>query len=328
MSDSHVATLFAYIDDMTEKLEKQIDEPYLDRLVITLETIFNREARSLANDILEAKLNKAVQNIDLSLYTIADRRKAIQLALLKGMKHNVQHQHILTPEAIAMFIGYLGNRLLHDKSEIKLFDPASGTGNLLLTVMEQLEQKTTTFASEIDPTLIKLSVMSANVQEKEVEFFHQDSLQPFLLDPVDLVVTDLPVGYYPDDVRAREFKLKADEGHSYAHHLFIEQSLTYSVDGGFLIFLIPEFLFTSDQSEKLHEFIRAHAHIVGVIQLPESAFKSKKNMKSILILQKKGEQTENIQEPLLVQLPSFSNAKAMEDILSQINNWFEKNMSP
>src|SRR5699024_10501452 len=108
----------------------------------------------------------------------------------------------------------------------------------------------------------KLSVMNANLQEKKVEFFHQDSLRSFLLDPVDLVVADLPVGYYPDDVQASNFELKSDVGHSYSHHLFIEQSLTYTQDGGYLIFLVPEFIFNSDESDKLHTFIHKFAHIV------------------------------------------------------------------
>lgn len=122
----------------------------------------------------------------------------------------------------------------------------------------------------------------------DIEFFKQDSMRPFLIDPVDLVVSDLPVGYYPDDVRASEFELKADDGQSYAHHLLIEQSLMYTKEAGYLIFLIPNFLFTSDQAEKLHQFLREHAHIVGLLQLPESIFKTDKNTKSILVLQKKG----------------------------------------
>lgn len=326
MGDSKVVELYEYIDEMTVEIEKQTDEPYLESLIVVLESMFNDEINPLSNELLEAKLNKILQNINLSTYSIIERRRAIQMALLKGMKSNVQHQHILTPEVIALFIGYLGNKLMADKDVITLFDPASGTGNLLLTVMEQLEQKSTVFASEVDPTLIKLSVMGANLQEKEVEFFHQDSLEPFLLDPVDLVVTDLPVGYYPNDERANEYELCSDEGHSYAHHLFIEQSIKYTKEGGYLIFLIPEFLFTSDQADKLNKFIHKYAHIIGVIQLPKTAFQSKKNTKSILILQKKGEQTKNIKQPLLAQLPSFSHTDAMENILTKIDAWFKENM--
>ncbi len=142
-----------------------------------------------------------------------------------------------------------------------------------------------------------------------------------------MVISDLPVGYYPDDIRANDFELKADEGHSYSHHLFIEQSMKYTTPGGYLIFVIPEFLFDSDQSDKLHAYLQENAHIVGVLQLPETAFKSEKNRKSILILQKKGPNTTAFNQPLLVQVPSFKETKAMDDILAQMNAWFAENMN-
>src|SRR5690625_1426339 len=154
-----------------------------------------------------------------------------------------------------------------------------------------------------------------------IEIFHYDILRPLLLDPVDLVVSDLPVGYYPDDVRANDFELKASEGHSYAHHLFIEQSLTYTKSAGYLILLIPEFLFDSNQSDKLHQFLQEKTHIIGVLRLPETAFSSKKDVKSVLILQKQGKETIAPKQPLLVDLPSFKDTEAMEDILGQSNNW-------
>src|SRR5690625_2966671 len=180
--------------------------------------------------------------------------KAIQLTVLKGMKGQTQHQHIMTPETISLFIGYLAEKLTANLEEVRLFDPASGIGNLLLIVMNHIEKPMKAYASEVDPTLLKISLLNANLQKKRVEYFHQDSLRPLLLDPVDLVVADLPVGYYPDDENASQFELRAEEGHSYSHHLFIEQSLMYTKEGGYLLFIIPEFLFESDQSEQLRAF--------------------------------------------------------------------------
>src|SRR5699024_12015012 len=72
---------------------------------------------------------------------------------------------------------------------------------------------------------------------------------------------------------------------------------------------------------------RTYAKIVGVIQLPETAFASKEHAKSILILQKNGDSESVYQQPLLVKLPSLSNAEAMEDIFGQMNAWFEENFN-
>lgn len=323
MKKSIVETLFNWIDGSTEEIQQHLDEPYLNSLAELMETIFYEEAAHDLDDILRKKLDQALVELRKVKYTDEDLRKAIQLAILKGMKGSTQEQHLMTPESIGLIVGYLADKLMKNKEEIRLFDPASGTGNLLTTVMDKLPKKTHVYASEVDATLIQLSVLSANLQKKEIEFFHQDSLRPLLLDPVDLIVSDLPVGYYPDDVQASSYELKSDSGHAYAHHLFIEQSLKYTREAGYLIFVIPDFLFDSDQSDKLNHFLRENAHIVGVLRLPENIFKSKNNVKSILILQKKGETTKSPKQPLLVQMPDLNNPRGMADILEQMNNWFK-----
>ncbi|MFD1038142.1 class I SAM-dependent methyltransferase [Virgibacillus byunsanensis] len=322
MNKSNVETLFEWIDQTTETIQQHENEPYLDSLAVSFETLFHQNVSEEIDDILTHKLQNQLKNIDTAAYNTEDIRKATQLAILKGMKGSTQQQHLMTPDTVALIVGYLAEKVTEPKENLRIFDPVSGTANLLTVVLDHLKQQVDALASEVDPTLIKLSLLNANLQKKQVEFFHQDSLTPFLLDPVDLVVADLPIGYYPDDVRANDFELKADTGHSYSHHLLMEQSLRYTKDGGYLIFVIPSFLFESDQSDKLHTFLHEYAHIVGVLQLPESAFKSEKNSKSILVLQKKGENTVTPKQPLLVKLPSFKNTKAMEDILSQMNAWF------
>ena len=324
MNDSKVVELYEWLDETTLMIQSSANEPFLDSLAIALEALFYGDIHEENLEGLNEKIQEALLRINLTDYSTENIRKAIQLAVLKGMKKATQHHHTMTPEAIALFIGYLAEKLTQNLNEVRIFDPASGTANLLLIVMSHLTQPVKAFASEIDSTLLKISLLNANLQKKRVEFFHQDSLRPLLLDPVDLVVADLPVGYYPDDIHASNFELKAEKGHSYAHHLFIEQSLTYTKEGGFLIFIIPEFLFESDQAEQLHIFLQKNAHIVGLLSLPESAFTSKENKKSIFILQKKGQSTKEIKQPLLAMLPSFKDTIAMEDMLVKINNWFNK----
>ena len=321
-SETKTIELFEWIDKTTISLQNSMDETYLDSLNMTLEALFYGGLNRKVDITIQQKVAKQLQTVDIEQMDVMEIRKAIQFAVLKGMKKSTQPQHSMTPEAISLFVGYLAEKLMKKHQEVRVFDPASGTGNLLLIVMGHITQLTKAYASEIDPTLIKLSALSANLQKKQVEFFHQDSLRPLLLDPVDLVVSDLPVGYYPDDVQASNFNLKSEKGHTYAHHLFIEQSLHYTKDGGFLIFIIPDNLFDSEQSNILQPFIQKTCHIIGLLQLPETAFASKENKKSILILQKKGANTKPVNQPLLVILPSFSEPDAMENIIVKINQWF------
>ena len=323
MEKSNVEILFEWLDKTTETIENYVNEPYLDCLTYTLEILFYREVPEEWDEITTHKMMTSLKGIENDILNKADIRKAVQLAILKGMKGSTQQQHLMTPDTVAMIVAYLAGKLTVKERELRIFDPAGGTGNLITTVLEQLQQPIEAFASEVDPTLIQLAVLNANLQERQIEFFHQVSLQPFLLDPVDLVIADLPVGYYPDDIRANNFELRADDGHSYAHHLFIEQGLNYTKEAGYLIFVIPEFLFDSEQSDKLHRYLREYAHILGVLRLPETAFTSKKNIKSILILQKKGKKTTSPTQPLLAQIPSFKNTNAMSKSLGQINEWFQ-----
>lgn len=153
-------------------------------------------------------------------------------------------------------------------------------------------------------------------------FFNQDSLQPLFVEPVDVVVCDLPIGYYPNDDNASRFILKAEKGHSYAHHLFIEQSVSYTKEGGYLFFLIPNSLFTSDQADKLHSFVKEYTVVQGLLQLPLSMFKNEQAAKSIFILQKKGSSVKPPKKALLAELPSFSNKQAMQGMMHKIDEWF------
>lgn len=323
VEETKAIQLFEWIDSTTEKVINQTDEPYLDSLNIVLEAVFNEGLENREESLIQT-VNEALKQVTIHDYDQKAIAKAIQFAVLKGMKSSTQVQHMMTPEAIALFVGYLVNKLTKNEKSLRLFDPASGTGNLLFHVMDQIDKDVEAYASEIDPTLLTLSLYSANLQEKSVEFFHQDSIQPFLLDPVDLVVCDLPVGYYPDDVRASEFAIHAKEGHTYAHHLFIEQSMTYVKDGGYVVCLIPDNLFESEQADLLKNYIQQSGQIVGVLQLADSTFKDKSQRKSILILRKKGDNLTVIKQPLLAMLPSFNDAEKMEDIVVKINQWFEE----
>lgn len=323
MEEQNIEKLFKWLDTNVGAIGKYEQNPYLDNLGVALETLFYNDVASDLNPELIKRLEKTLSEIDIADFTTTEIRKAVQLAIIKGMQRSTQAQHIITPESIALLMVYVLEKLIGDREKVRLFDPVVGSGNLLTTVMQGLKNVDMAFASEVDQTLIQLALFNANLQKLNVEIFHQDSLRPLLLDPVDVVIGDLPVGYYPDDIQANEYELKADKGHSYAHHLLIEQSIHYTKEAGYLLFLIPEFLFDSDQAEKLNAFLHKHVHIVGLMRLPDSAFSSKNNVKSILILQKKGEGTEAPKQPLLVDMPSLTNVAAMEDITVKMNEWFD-----
>lgn len=320
-----VETLFSIFDSSAVVLRKELDVTYLEALVETGDNLF--EGAILQEELSESaieRLNREYSTFNEETYKGEEIRKAFQLAILKGMKEGVQANHEMTPDAVSLFMSYLFHKFMQGQNEIAVLDPAIGTGNLMTTVFNSAKEGLTMsgFGVEVDEVLIKLALVNANLQKHAIEFFHQDGLAPLYIDPVDAVISDLPIGYYPNEIGASEYKLKADEGMSYAHHLFIEQSVKHTKEGGYLFFLVPNFIFESDQAPKLHAFIKETCFIQGLLQLPVSMFKNEKNAKSIFVLQKKGPSVTMPKQALLVELPKFSNMKAMEDIMDQLNTWF------
>lgn len=325
MKITPVEDLFTILNETAVIMQEELHCTYLEALAETGENLFHESIlQDELSELTVKRLRKSYEAIDLTSCTKEEIRKSFQLAILKGMKENVQPNHQMTPDAVGMLMGYLVEKFIQDKS-FRLLDPAVGTGNLLTTVMNHQSGKVIeAIGIEIDDLLIKLAYINANLQEHPIQFFNQDSLEPLFIESADAVVSDLPVGYYPNDVRSAEYKLKADEGHSYSHHLFIEQSMNHVRSGGYLFFIIPNGMFESDQAPKLHEFIKENAYIQGLIQLPLTMFKNEKAAKSIFILQKKGEGVTPPKQALLVNLPSLSKTAEAEKILKKIDVWFKE----
>jgi site-specific DNA-methyltransferase (adenine-specific) len=325
MSISPIEKLFTLFNESAVTLQEELDCTFLEALAETGENLFHGSIlQEELSELTVKRLKKQFQEIDLERYSNEEIRKAFQLVILKGMKESVQPNHQMTPDSVGMLVAYLVDRFIKEQS-FRLLDPAVGTGNLLMTVLNYVSKETAAIGVDIDDLLIKLAYISANLQRQPVQFFNQDSLEPLFIDPVDAVIADLPVGYYPNDIRSADYQLQADSGHSYAHHLFIEQSVRHTKPGGYLFFIIPNGLFESEQAGKLHNFFKEHVFIQGLLQLPVSMFKTKSAAKSILVLQKQGENVKPPKQALLVDLPSLSKRAEVDNIMTKIDKWFKEN---
>ncbi|UII57976.1 class I SAM-dependent methyltransferase [Cytobacillus spongiae] len=326
MNISPVEDLFTVFNETAVLLQEELGCTYLEALAETGENIFQQSIlQKELSELTVRRLKKSYEANQLTHHTKEQIRKAFQLAILKGMKEHTQPNHQMTPDSVGMLIGYLVNKFV-PADHYRLLDPAVGTGNLLTTVLNQQENKRVeAIGSEVDDLLIKLAYINANLQEHPIQFYNQDSLEPLFIEPVDVVVSDLPVGYYPNDLRAADYEMKADEGHSYAHHLFIEQSMRHVRDGGYLFLMVPNGLFESTEAPKLNEYLKNHAVIQGLLQLPLTMFKNSSTAKSIFIIQKKGKNVVPPKQVLLAELPSLSKAVELEKILMKIDNWISEN---
>ncbi|MDQ0221074.1 class I SAM-dependent methyltransferase [Peribacillus cavernae] len=326
MNFTPIEELFHKFDETALILQEELACTYLDALGETGENFFHGNVvQEEVSELSRKRLSRQYHEFSLEKYSKEDIRKAFQLAILKGMKENIQPNHQMTPDAVGMFVSYLIGKFTNNNYELSMIDPAAGTGNLLFTILNHLSDKRiSAYGVDIDETLIRLSYSGANLQEHSVQFFNQDSLEPLFIDPADIAVSDLPVGYYPNDVRAADYELAADEGHSFSHHLFIEQSITHVKPGGYLFFIIPNGLFLSEEASKLNDYLKKTTHIQGMVQLPLSMFKSEAAAKSILILQKTKEGVTPPKNALLVDLPKLSDRRATESVMNKIDAWFKE----
>lgn len=304
--NSAMENVFNFIDKHTSEIQKEQENSYLESLLTTTE--------KWLDGLIQPEEEAGKEDI----------RKAIQLAVLKGMKEHIQPHHQMTPDALGLLMGYLVE-LFVKKDQATILDPAVGTGNLILTVMNYLDGKLVGAGVEIDDLLIKLASNTGNLVQQPVTLYLQDALQPLMIDPVDAVVSDLPVGYYPNDENAATYELKAEEGMSYAHHLFIEQSIKHTADGGYLFFIVPKALFESPMAGQLHNYLKKTADIQAVMELPETLFKNSSHAKGILVLQKKKEGVKAPKEVLLARVPNMSKPDSMAKFFTQVNNWFKEN---
>lgn len=300
---------FDMINTFAEKREKEQDVPFLDGVL----------------DALEAWLDGEV-DFTVEGATKEDIRKAIQIAILKGMRKGSQPNHQMTPDTLGLLVGYFVEQFFEErlaKEKISILDPAVGTGNLLITVMNLLDGKVEATGVEVDELLIRLAAATADLTEQPVSLYRQDALQDLLVNPADAVVCDLPVGYYPNEEVALDYELCAAEGMSYAHHLFIEQSINYTKEGGYLFFLAPTHLFESEQAKQLHKYMKKHAWIQAIIQLPDTMFANKAHEKSIVILQKQGASFKAPKEVLLAKVPNMQNKQALAMFFEKVQMWKE-----
>lgn len=335
MPQIEIETLFNKLDTSVKLIQSELDVSYLEALLETGENILDgrvaRQVDGLPTQTVIEKLTNLYQTLPIDSMEPEEIRKAFQLALLKGAKtDNLQANHQMTPDAIGFIMSYLIEKMIGDTTKkIRLLDPAVGTGNLLSTISNSLKLKHVELDAEgidIDDLLLSLAAVLTGLQGQTIKLTHQDAIQDLLVDPVDVVVSDLPVGYYPVDERASAFKTAAKTGHSYAHHLMIEQSLQYLKEGGVGVFLVPTQLFETEEAPALTKLIQDVSYLQGMLNLPKELFKSENSRKSILLVQKKGGTAKQAKQVLLAEIPDFKNPKAMVHFMNEVDTWKKENI--
>ena len=244
--------------------------------------------------------------------------KTYQFLLMKaGQTEPLQANHQFTPDAIALLLVFIVEELFKE-GEITILEIGSGMGILGTTFLTSLDKKVDYLGMEVDDLLIDLAASMADVIGLQVGFVQGDAVRPQMLKESNVVISDLPVGYYPDDAVASRHQVASSQGHTYAHHLLMEQGLKYLKSDGYAIFLAPSDLLTSPQSDLLKGWLKEEASLVAMISLPENLFTNAKQSKTIFILQKKNEISV---EPFIYPLASLQDASVLMKFKENFQKW-------
>lgn len=234
-----------------------------------------------------------------------------------------------TPPIISTVIALLMQKLLPKDKKLKIVDPAIGTGNLLYAVINQLkaenhsQDKYQLYGIDNDEDMLNLADVAAHLNDIDIELFCQDALMPWMIDSPDVVVSDLPIGYYPVDENAANFATKAEKGHSFAHLLLIEQIIKNLKPAGYGFLVVPKSILSGKVGADFMPWLSKKVYLKAIVELPDNMFQNKFNQKSILVFQNHGENAIST-EVLLTKLDSLKNQDALVKFNVKLNEWYTK----
>lgn len=270
---------------------------------------------SSSEDELVKKNNAGLKELNL---TTEEWRRVFQFLFIKANQTEpMQYNHQFTPDSIGFLLTFLLDELL-EGSQVAVLEIGSGTGNLAQTILNHSQKKLDYLGIEVDDLLIDLSASIAEVMGTTISFAQGDAVRPQILKESQVIISDLPIGFYPDDAIAKRYQVVSSEGHTYAHHLLMEQSLKYLKKDGYAIFLAPNDLLTSEQSLLLKAWLQEHASVVAMIALPTNLFGNQRMAKSIFVLQKKVGMS---RQTFIYPLQDLQNSEELQGFVNNFKKW-------
>ncbi len=310
MNFEKIEEAFGLLLENIQTIQNQLGTNFYDALIEQ-----NAAYLGEAEDELIGKNNQCLRELDL---TAEEWRRTFQFLFIKANQTEpMQHNHQFTPDSIGFLLTFLLDELVAGQTA-SVLEIGSGTGNLAQTILHHSQKQLDYLGVEVDDLLIDLSASMAEVMDSGISFVQGDAVRPQILKESQIIISDLPVGYYPNDAIAQRYQVASSEGHTYAHHLLMEQSLKYLSQDGYAIFLAPNNLLTSEQSPLLKAWLQDQARVVATIALPTNLFGNPNQAKSIFILQKKG----HLSGPTFVYaLQDLQNSEDLQDFVNNFKNW-------
>ncbi|BDR60318.1 class I SAM-dependent methyltransferase [Lactobacillus xylocopicola] len=253
------------------------------------------------------------------------------LTLKAVNEDGLDNNQLPTPPIVSTLVAMFMKKLLPDQ-KLEVVDPAIGTGNLLFAVINQLKNASHSKLDyqlrgiDNDEEMLNLADVGAHLNRIEIELYCQDALTPWLFGHPDVVVSDLPIGYYPIDENAEKYATRAEKGHSFAHYLFVEQIINNLKAAGYAFLVAPQSMLSGKGGSDFMPWLSEKVFLRSIIELPDRMFQNKANQKSILIFQNHGENVQS-SEVLLTKLDSIKREEDLIKLNVKLNEWYTKNIN-
>ena len=312
---------FEKIEQAYTLLLENVQEIQNDLLTSFYDALIEQNGSYLDGDIELDSVRQNNEKLKALKLSKEEWRRAYQFLLMKAAQTEpLQANHQFTPDSIGFILTFLIDQL-SKKEHIDILEIGSGMGNLAETILNNTQKNVDYLGLELDDLLIDISASIADVMDAKVSFVQGDAVRPQVLKESDVIISDLPVGFYPDDHIATRYEVASRQEHTYAHHLLMEQSLKYLKSDGYAIFLAPNDLLTSSQSDLLKKWLQKHAQIVAMIALPESLFGNAAYAKTIFVLKKQDEQAV---QPFVYALSDLQNQADLLTFSEKFQNWSQE----
>lgn len=312
---------FEKIEQAYTLLLENVQEIQNDLLTSFYDALIEQNGSYLDGDIELDSVRQNNEKLKALKLSKEEWRRAYQFLLMKAAQTEpLQANHQFTPDSIGFILTFLIDQL-SKKEHIDILEIGSGMGNLAETILNNTKKNVDYLGLELDDLLIDISASIADVMDAKVSFVQGDAVRPQVLKESDVIISDLPVGFYPDDNIAMRYEVASRQEHTYAHHLLMEQSLKYLKSDGYAIFLAPNDLLTSSQSDLLKKWLQKHAQIVAMIALPESLFGNAAYAKTIFVLKKQDEQA---MQPFVYALSDLQNQADLLTFSEKFQNWSQE----
>lgn len=329
MDTIRVEKFYNVLLESTRLIKNDLDSSFVEAFIESGENILDDGVVHVENNLPQPETREKLKNlydsITLGSLSLEEKKKAIQMVLINAVKEDkLQVNHQPTPDGIGVILSYFIELFVGRDEPLSIADLSVGSGNLLFTLYTSLFSKSShamLTGIDNDELLISLASTVSALLSIPIHLMHQDALQPLLLDPVDIMVSDLPVGYYPQKVNSDSFETRFEEGQSYSHYLLIEQGINYLKANGYAFYLLPTNVFESEEVKSLLKYVHAVGHVQAIIHMPLEWFSTKNSRKSLFIVQKKGDNSKQVSEVLVSTVPSLNDQDAFRAFMMDIQKW-------